>query len=247
MIKTCAFSILILFAKISMAQDAMIPVDSVLNYIGQTVTVYGKVMDARYLEASKSKPTLINVGDRYPYQKMTVVIYGDKRANFNYQPEAFLLDKVIYVKGQVDLYRKTPQIRVTSPSQISLTPPVDLVPSGAAINTTEKKTKQIPVTAPKLDVHLSTKASSDNTISKENVSLPEQKKIESDLHTNVVLRAPVKLKDGPGNRYFTLGSLKKGTTIEVLAFYYRWARVVATKDNKPLVGYVKTKDLNNGH
>lgn len=88
--------------------------------IGDTVTVCGKIMDAKYMERSKNQPTLLNMGNTYPNQKLTVVIYGESRKNFGYKPEDMLLNKTICITGKVEVYNGKSQMVVTNPFQIKI-------------------------------------------------------------------------------------------------------------------------------
>lgn len=95
-----------------------ITVEEVKNNVGKTVTVLGKVADARYLSSSSKKPTLLNIDKAFPNQVFTVVIYGENRNAFGYKPEEVLLGKNIFVTGKVTLYSGKPQIEVAKPDQI---------------------------------------------------------------------------------------------------------------------------------
>jgi hypothetical protein len=88
------------------------------KYIGKTVTVLGKVVDARYLGGSGRQPTLLNIDKAFPNQEFTVVIYGDGRKTFGYKPEEALLNKNISVSGKITMYNGKAQMEVASPDQI---------------------------------------------------------------------------------------------------------------------------------
>ncbi|MEI9912248.1 MAG: hypothetical protein WDO71_22900 [Bacteroidota bacterium] len=62
--------------------QAVIKLEDVSKYIGDSVTVCGKVAGIRFMEQSKNQPTLINLGAAYPNQLLTVVIWGDLRKEF---------------------------------------------------------------------------------------------------------------------------------------------------------------------
>lgn len=101
------------------SQQNILP-EEVYKYVGDTVRVCGKIYSTRFLESSGKKPTLLNMGDKFPNQHLTVVIYGDDRVKFGYKPESMLLEKTICVLGKVELYKDKPQIVVIDPFQIKL-------------------------------------------------------------------------------------------------------------------------------
>jgi hypothetical protein len=94
-----------------------IKLDEVSRHIGDSVTVCGIVADMRYFENSKNKPTFLNIGDKYPKQKITVVIWENVRTQFTGKPED-LKDKVICITGRIILYKEKPEIVIDNPGQI---------------------------------------------------------------------------------------------------------------------------------
>jgi micrococcal nuclease len=90
------------------------------KYIGQTVTVCGKIFTARFLEQANKQPTLLNMGAAFPNQPFTVVLFGESRVNFSYKPEEFLNGKEICVTGLVQEYKGKPQMIITKEAEIKL-------------------------------------------------------------------------------------------------------------------------------
>ena len=90
------------------------------DHIDQYATVCGKVVSIKYVENGKSNPTYINLDKKFPDQSFTVVIYGDARSGFSYNPEERLNGKTICVKGKIGSYKDIPQIVVSSESQIEI-------------------------------------------------------------------------------------------------------------------------------
>jgi micrococcal nuclease len=92
------------------------------------VTVEGTVVRGFYAEASKGKPTFLDFHD--PYQGwFTCVIWEEDRetgelirerfvAAFPPGPESYFLDKMVRVKGRINIYQGTPEMVLTEPSQI---------------------------------------------------------------------------------------------------------------------------------
>ncbi|MBN9296054.1 MAG: hypothetical protein J0I41_03535 [Filimonas sp.] len=97
-----------------------IKLDEVAKHAGDSVTVCGKVVDARYFEQSKSGPTLINIGAAFPNQLLTVVIYKEDRPAFSYAPETKLVNQEVCVTGKIQLYREKPQIVAKKESQVAI-------------------------------------------------------------------------------------------------------------------------------
>jgi micrococcal nuclease len=89
------------------------------QHIGETATVCGKVVDARYASSSRGKPTFLNLDKPYPNQIFTVVIWGKDRDKFG-KPEEKYKDKYICVTGDIISYRGIPEIIVRDPSQIRI-------------------------------------------------------------------------------------------------------------------------------
>jgi len=96
-----------------------IELDEVSNHIGDSVTVCGLVASMRFFENSNRKPTFLNIGDKYPNQKITLVIWDDVRKNFKEAPETFL-NKKICITGRIILYKEKPEIVIERPEQVSV-------------------------------------------------------------------------------------------------------------------------------
>jgi DNA/RNA endonuclease YhcR with UshA esterase domain len=62
--------------------------------------------------------SLLNFGDLYPNQKLTLIIKKKHLKNFSFLPIQFLLGKKVCVTGCVNLYKGKPQIKVKYESQI---------------------------------------------------------------------------------------------------------------------------------
>jgi DNA/RNA endonuclease YhcR with UshA esterase domain len=88
------------------------------SHIGETATVCGLVASAKYAANSRAQPTFLNMGQPYPNEAFTAVIFGTDRAKFG-QPETTLSRKRICVTGQVRNYRGKPEIIVSDPSQLT--------------------------------------------------------------------------------------------------------------------------------
>lgn len=113
--------ILLLCGTIANGQ-VKISLDEVKQHMGDSVQVCGKVSSTRFLESANGTPTLINLGQPYPNEKLTLVIYGENRAKFNEKPELAWKEKTICVTGKIVEYRGKPQIVVIAAEQVVIQP-----------------------------------------------------------------------------------------------------------------------------
>ena len=102
------------------AKYKVISVAKAKKNIGKYRTVVGRVSGTKYANRSNGKPTFLNIGGKYPKQKMTVVIWGDDLWRFSFKPHKRYRQKKIAVSGKIVKYGGKPQIKVTSPSQIKI-------------------------------------------------------------------------------------------------------------------------------
>lgn len=118
MIKTILLLASLSFITFSGISQTVIQPKDASKYIGQTVTVCGKIYGGKYLDAVKNKPTFINMGAAYPNQQLTLVIWGDDRKNFSYAPEEKFKNKTVCVTGKIETFKNKPQIVVDKEAQI---------------------------------------------------------------------------------------------------------------------------------
>ncbi len=116
--KYIVLAVCILAVKHSFSQTS-IPAAEAAKHIGEKLTVCDKVFGGRYFENSNDRPTLLNMGDAYPNNPFTFVIYGADRKKFSYKPEEFLVNKQVCVTGEIKSYRDKPQIIVSDTAQVS--------------------------------------------------------------------------------------------------------------------------------
>lgn len=100
------------------AQVKTIPAAEAAKHVGDSVTICDKVYSARWLESAKNQPTFLNLGEAYPNQLLTVVIWEDVRKSLGYKPEEKLMDKKVCVTGKIEEYRGKPQIILHQPAQL---------------------------------------------------------------------------------------------------------------------------------
>ena len=110
-------AILLLVPAIGRAQA--ISAQEAARHIGQTATVCGVVASARYASRSRSQPTFLNLGEPYPHQVFTVVIWGDDRSKFG-RPEITYAGKRVCSTGEIRRYRGKPEMILSDPGQLRL-------------------------------------------------------------------------------------------------------------------------------
>jgi len=103
-------------------------------HVGQVARVCGRVETAAHIPSAKGRPTFLNLGRPYPDQLFTIVIWEQARSRFEEPPERFFDGKEVCVTGRIETYRGKPQIVVSGPEQIVVTPPVD---AGVALSGAE--------------------------------------------------------------------------------------------------------------
>ena len=107
------------FSLIVKAQQS-INLDEVGKHIGDSVKVCGQVYDTYYAIKTENTPTFLNIGAKYPDQKLTVVIWGEMRKLFDVKPEEFYLTKTVCITGRIELYKEKTQITIKQKTQITI-------------------------------------------------------------------------------------------------------------------------------
>jgi DNA/RNA endonuclease YhcR with UshA esterase domain len=89
------------------------------EHFGETATVCGAVVSARYADATKGQPTFLNLDKPYPSQVFTIVIWGENRSKFG-KPENDYNGKRICVTGKIKAYAGLPEIVAEDPKQLRI-------------------------------------------------------------------------------------------------------------------------------
>ena len=118
--KTALIFTVLLFPLCQCYAQTSVPAAEAAKHVGEKITVCDKVFGGRFLENAKDQPTLINMGDAYPNNPFTFVIFGDNRKKFSYAPEEFLLNKQVCVTGEISSYHDKPQIIVMDSTQLKI-------------------------------------------------------------------------------------------------------------------------------
>lgn len=99
-----------------------VPTAQAKYFIGAECQICGKVVATRFNMNGKANPTYLNFDKPFPDTPFSVVIFGKDRVNFSYEPEIFLKNKWVCVRGKVGEFNGTPQIVVSEESQFELPP-----------------------------------------------------------------------------------------------------------------------------
>jgi hypothetical protein len=98
------FTAIVAVSLVSAAQaQREISIDSLNNYVGDSVKVCTKIY-----------------GGVYPNALLTIVIGAEVRKSFKEAPEAFYKDKEICIAGKIILYKDKPEIVVYDEKQLML-------------------------------------------------------------------------------------------------------------------------------
>lgn len=93
-----------------------IDISEVKNNLGKEVTVCSKVYSLR----STEKITQINLGDKFPNNLLTMIIFGGNYAKFKSNPAELFANKNICVTGKIEEYKGKLQIIVENPGDIKI-------------------------------------------------------------------------------------------------------------------------------
>jgi len=88
-------------------------------HVGEVATVCDEVASTRHLTGGR-RPTFLNLGQPYPDQDLTILIWGEDRSKFADPPERAFRDRYVCVTGRVELYRGRPQIVVREPASLRI-------------------------------------------------------------------------------------------------------------------------------
>lgn len=102
----------------TVALPFVINIDSVEQFVNQRVTICDKIYGGIFLDKSKKRITLLNMGGAYPKQKLTVLIPDSCRFLFSKAPETYFKYKNVCITGQILLYNGKYEIVLTKPEDI---------------------------------------------------------------------------------------------------------------------------------
>lgn len=91
------------------------------RYVGENRTVCGPVAGTHFAEDSRGQPTFLNLGEDYPSPKRFVVlIWGDNRPDFPFEPESYYEGKTICATGDIQEYQGSYEVEIRSPDAVEI-------------------------------------------------------------------------------------------------------------------------------
>ncbi len=102
------------FTALTKKYNNGIDVKDALNNAAKNVTICAKVYSIRATAAI----TQVSVGEAYPNNPLTIIVFAKNYANFTVPVEEMLKDKNICVQGKIELYKGKAQIIVEKPGDI---------------------------------------------------------------------------------------------------------------------------------
>lgn len=260
--KKSIFFIIIILIHASAFSQVKTTDQEAARYIGQTVTVCGKIYSGRYLESSSTQPTLLNMGGFFPNHTLTVLINKETRKNFPNKPEDYYVNKNVCITGMVIDYKGKPEISVTDAAAISVEgdgmadqvaeiakfkkPAETERPKPIAERSTkpavEQKSTPTPTSSTEVAVERPKKTATSTTSSTE-VAVETPKK-----PTRIKLSTSINIRSGPGPKNSIIATLEAGTIVLVHLTQKDWSYI--SVDNRfldpnamVLQGFVKSSFL----
>lgn len=115
--KTLLIVLFCLIIAPSFAQQ-QIKAEDAKNYAGDSVKICSKIYDTKYFKSSKDPITLLDMGDKYPNNPLSIVIPADVRKLFKSAPEEYYKGAQVCVTGKIQIYKEKAEIVIGSPQQI---------------------------------------------------------------------------------------------------------------------------------
>jgi hypothetical protein len=118
-IRNLSFFLVSLFVASAFAQTGHLTAAQAKDHVGETATVCGKVVSARFAKDSKGQPTFLNLDEPYPNHIFTIVIWGSDKEKFGDILAKYSV-KNVCVTGKITSYQGKPEIAVSDPGQIEI-------------------------------------------------------------------------------------------------------------------------------
>lgn len=112
-----AFLSLFLLSSISFAQK-QISLEEIPQNIDKKVKICDKIYGSYVIKSNGI--TLLNVGNPYPDNPLTLAIFQKDLKNFSYVPADFLPEKSFCVTGKLIIYKDKPEIILKSEKDINI-------------------------------------------------------------------------------------------------------------------------------
>ncbi len=116
--KKIIFLLAVSLLSVTGFSQLVIKAEDAIKHVGEKVTVCGKIYGGKFIETAKKQPTLLNMGDKYPNQHLTIVIWGDLRSKLSYKPEERYADQQVCVTGTIVLFKEKAQIEISEEGQL---------------------------------------------------------------------------------------------------------------------------------
>lgn len=97
-----------------------IKLEDAAKHIGDSVKVCGTVAASRYLSMGEGGPTYFYLGDAYPRQSLTLVVWKKDRKFFTKPPELVYAQQDVCAVGKLELVADKPQLTLYSEAQIKV-------------------------------------------------------------------------------------------------------------------------------
>lgn len=108
----------VLVSSISFGQK-LISLDQIPDHMGKNVKICDMIYGS-YITKGNSPVTLLNVGEDFPDNPITFVVYAKDRKNFSYDPAEFLVDKTVCAIGKLVEFKGKPQIVLNSEKNVEI-------------------------------------------------------------------------------------------------------------------------------
>ena len=84
--------------------------------------VTGIVYDVSCLTNSKGNMICLNIGNKYPYQDLTVIVFEKYLSNFSKPLDILYKSKTVSIYGIIKIYKSKPVISIIRESDIEIKP-----------------------------------------------------------------------------------------------------------------------------
>jgi hypothetical protein len=98
-----------------LAQTRINP-DQAADYVGEVVTVCGRVEFATYASRTRGQPTFLNLGRPYPDHIFTVLIWARLPVTLRSAAGAGVSPSTVCARGEIKLYRGEPMMVISDPA-----------------------------------------------------------------------------------------------------------------------------------
>ncbi|MGV3541202.1 MAG: hypothetical protein ACO1OQ_15405 [Rufibacter sp.] len=117
--KFLSIAAFLLVATLSYGQTRVTPEDA-SKHIGESVVLCGKIYGGKFMENSKTQPTLLNMGAAFPNHLVTIMVSKEVRTGFQAKPEEYLNGKNVCVTGKLIDSKGKPEIIIAKAEDIQL-------------------------------------------------------------------------------------------------------------------------------